>query len=130
MISGSCLCGSVRIQIEEPLEKEPEACHCTQCRKQTGNFLVAVNVRRTALKIDGVASVKWYQSSEKVQRGFCSDCGSVLFWNPTIEGYQWTGVALGCLDTNHEFKMAKHTFVKSKGSYYDITDGAPQLAEY
>ena len=71
MISGSCLCGCVRIRIEEPLEKTPEACHCTQCRKQTGNFLVAVNIRRTALKIDGADKVKWYQSSETVQRGFC-----------------------------------------------------------
>ena len=130
MISGSCLCGFVRIRIEEPLEKAPEACHCTQCRKQTGNFLVAVNIRRTSLKIDGAANVKWYQSSETVQRGFCSNCGSVLFWNPTIDGYQWTGVALGCLDTSHEFKIAKHTFVKDKGTYYEIADGAPQTAEY
>jgi hypothetical protein len=58
MINGSCLCGSVRIQIEEPLEKQPEACHCTQCRKQTGNYFVAVNVRRTALTILGADSLK------------------------------------------------------------------------
>jgi hypothetical protein len=65
-----------------------------------------------------------------VQRGFCTNCGSVLFWNPTIEGYQWTAVALGCLDTQQAFKMAKHTFVSNKGSYYEIADGAPQMAEY
>ena len=130
MIQGSCLCGGIRIEIDEPLEKAPEACHCTQCRKQTGNFLTAMNVRRTALKILGSENVKWYQSSEKVQRGFCSICGSVLFWNPTIEGYLWTGVALGCLDTKTDLRIAKHTFVKDKGSYYDITDGAPQFAEY
>jgi hypothetical protein len=130
MIEGSCLCGSVRIRIEEPLEKQPEACHCTQCRKQTGNFLVAVNVRRTALTITGSETVKWYQSSEKVQRGFCSTCGSVLFWSPTIAGYEWTGVALGCLDTQLPLKIAKHTFVSNKGTYYEIVDGAPQRAEY
>ena len=59
MINGSCLCGAVRFEINEPIEKLPEACHCTQCRKQTGNFLVAVNVRRTALNIVGSESVKW-----------------------------------------------------------------------
>ena len=130
MIHGSCLCGAVRIEIIEPLERAPEACHCTQCRKQTGNFLVAVNVRRTALNTVGSESVNWYQSSATVQRGFCSVCGSTLFWNPTIEGYQWTGVALGCLDTQLELKVAKHTFVASKGGYYEITDGAPQFAAY
>ena len=130
MINGSCLCRAVRLEINEPLEKSPEACHCTQCRKQTGNFLVAVNVRRTALNIVGSESVKWYQSSETVQRGFCSICGSTLFWNPTIEGYQWTGVSLGCLDTRVDLKVAKHTFVDDKGVYYEITDGAPQFATY
>lgn len=130
MIHGSCLCENVRAEIEEPLEQVPEACHCTQCRKQSGNFLVAVNVRRTALRILGAEFVKWYQSSEKVQRGFCSVCGSTLFWHPTIEGYEWTAVALGCLDTRIDLKIAKHTFVSDKGSYYDITDGAPQSTVY
>jgi hypothetical protein len=49
MIYGSCMCKSVRIEIQEPLEHAPEACHCTLCRKQSGHFLVGVNVRRTAL---------------------------------------------------------------------------------
>ena len=126
MLRGSCLCGAVRLEIEEPLEHAPEACHCTQCRKHTGNFLVGVNVRRSKLRIAGAEFVQWYQSSEKVQRGFCSVCGSTLFWNPTIKDYQWTSVALGCLDTRQELKVAKHTFVADKGTYYDIADGAPQ----
>lgn len=130
MIKGSCLCGGVRIEIEEPLEHAPEACHCRQCRKQSGNFLVGVNVRRTALTIIGADCVKWYPSSEKVQRGFCSVCGSTLFWKPTIEGYPWTSVILGCLDTSLDLKIAKHTFVAEKGCYYEITDGAPQCQAF
>jgi hypothetical protein len=126
MIHGSCMCKSVRIEIQEPLEHAPEACHCTLCRKQSGHFLVGVNVRRTALRIIGAEFVKWYSSSEQVRRGFCSICGSPLFWNPTMEGYQWTSVMLGCLDTPLDLKIAKHTFVAEKGSYYEITDGAPQ----
>jgi hypothetical protein len=43
-----------------------------------------------------------------------------------MEGYQWTAVALGCLDTRMELKIAKHTFVGDKGSYYEITDDALQ----
>jgi hypothetical protein len=126
LINGSCLCHAIRIEIDEPLEHAPEACHCIQCRKQTGNFLVAVNVRRTAMRVAGEEHVKWFDSSEKVQRGFCSVCGSTLFWKPTIAGYQWTSVALGCLDTSMELKIARHTFVAEKGRYYEITDGAPQ----
>lgn len=130
MITGTCLCGAVRIEIDEPFEKAPEACHCTQCRKQTGNFFVGINVRRRAMRLAGEERVTWYQSSEKVQRGFCSSCGSVLFWKPTIEGYEWTSVALGCLDTSIKLKIAKHTYVADKGSYYEICDDAPQRAAF
>jgi hypothetical protein len=126
MINGSCLCGAVRIEIEEPLEHAPEACHCSLCRKQTGNFFVGVNVRRSALRVAGAELVNWYRSSEKVQRGFCSICGSTLFWQPTIAGYPWTSVALGCLDTPMELRVAKHTFVADKGRYYDVPDDASQ----
>ena len=86
----------MRIEIDEPLEKAPEACHCTQCRKQTGNFFVGVNVRRTALRVSAEDRITWYQSSENVQRGFCSCCGAALFWKPTFAGYEWTAVMLGC----------------------------------
>jgi len=126
VIRGTCLCEAVRLEIDEPLEHAPEACHCSQCRKQTGNFFVGVNVRRTALRVSGEEHVTWYQSSENVQRGFCATCGSTLFWKPTIDGYQWTSVALGCLDDHIELKVAKHTFVADKGGYYEILDGAPQ----
>lgn len=126
MIHGSCLCGAVQLEIQEPLEHMPEACHCSQCRKATGNFWTGVNIRRTALTVRGADSVAWFQSSEKVQRGFCARCGSTLFWNPTIEGYQWTAVAMGCLDTPLTLRVSKHTFVGDKGGYYEIADGAPQ----
>ena len=126
MIFGSCLCGAINLEIDEPLEQAPEACHCRQCRKQTGNYFVGINVRRNALRVHGEERLAWFQSSAKVQRGFCSVCGSTLFWRPTVAGYQWTSVALGCLDSSVDLKVAKHTFVASKGGYYEINDGAPQ----
>jgi hypothetical protein len=126
MTKGSCLCGSVRIEVRGPFERPAEACHCTQCRKHTGHFLAAVNVRRDALTIHGAQHVKWYQSSPKVRRGSCANCGSTLFWDPTIDGYQWTAVALGVFDEPTGLRIAKHTFVNDKGDYYEITDGAPQ----
>jgi hypothetical protein len=74
----------------------------------------------------GAESVTWYPSSEKVQRGSCSICGSTQFWNPTIEGYEWTAVARGCIDTPLELKVSKHRFVGNKGGHYEITDDAHQ----
>ena len=126
MITGSWLCSAVKLRIDEPLEHAPEACHCTQCRKHTGNFWTGVNVRRARLAIDGAESVRWFQSSDKVRRGSCAVCGSVLFWDPVTDGYEWTAVAMGCIDTPLSLKISKHIFVGSKGGYYEITDHAPQ----
>lgn len=130
MLKGSCLCGAVTIEVDGALEFPAEACHCTQCRKQTGHFLAGVNVRRDALTVRGGDKVTWYRSSEKVRRGFCSMCGSTLFWDPLIEGYRYTGVLLGAFDTPTGARISKHTFVKDKGDYYDIDDGAPQSDAY
>ena len=130
MLNGACLCGAVSFEVKGNLEHSPEACHCSQCRKQSGHFFAAVNVRRTALMLRGAEKVTWYQSSERVQRGFCSVCGSSLFWNPTIDGYEWIGVAMGLFASPTGTRLAKHTFVGDKGDYYDIDDGLPQSQSY
>ncbi len=126
MLKGSCLCGGVTIRVDAELEHQPEACHCVQCRKQSGNFLAAVNVRKSHLTIRGAESIRWYRSSGKVQRGFCSICGSALFWAPNMEGYEWIAVAMGLFDGPTGMRLRKHTFVGEKGDYYDLDDGVPQ----
>lgn len=130
MLKGTCLCGSVSFEVEGTLEHPPEACHCTQCRKQSSHFFVSANVRRRALTIHGGDKITWYRSSENVQRGFCSVCGSSLFWNPTIEGYEFIAVAMGAFDSPTGTRLAKHTFVGDKGDYYEIDDGVPQSQSY
>lgn len=129
-LKGSCLCGAVRLEIRNGLELEPQACHCTQCRKQTGHFLAAVNVRRDALSMSGEDKVAWYQSSEKVRRGFCSICGSTLFWDAEMEGYEYTAIAMGLLDEPTGTRISKHTFVADKGDYYELDDKVPRFDEF
>lgn len=126
MLTGKCLCGAVSLEVAGEVEHAPQACHCSQCRKQTGHFLVAVNVRRDALTVHGNENVAWYRSSDKVRRGFCAVCGSTLFWNPAIEGYDYIAIALGLLDLPTGMQISRHTFVEDKGDYYEIADDAPQ----
>ena len=130
MLKGSCLCGAVRFEVDGALEKSPEACHCSQCRRQSSHYFVAVNVRRKALTLHGDDKVTWYRSSPEVRRGFCSVCGSPLFWSPTMDGYEWIAVAMGLFDLPTGVRLAKHTFVGDKGDYYDIADGLPQSQSF
>ena len=123
MAQGSCLCGAVRFSVSEPL-KPGDACHCTQCRKQSGHYFASTNLPRSALTIEGADKVTWFQSSEKVRRGFCGTCGSTLFWDPTHK--DWTSIALGAIDGPTGTHLEMHIHVASKGDYYEIGDGLPQ----
>ena len=120
---GSCLCGAVRFEVEGALPP-PDACHCTKCRKHSGHYFASTDVKKSALTIEGAEHVRWYRSSEKVQRGFCGTCGSSLFFDPP--GKDWIGVAMGAFDAPTETKLHIHIFVADKGDYYDIEDGVPQ----
>jgi len=130
VMKASCLCGAVNLEIAGKLEKQPEACHCIQCRKQSGHFFAAVNVLKKNLTVHGEDKVSWYQSSEKVRRGFCSACGSALFWAPNMPDYDYIAVCMGAFDGPTGTRLRKHTFVGSKGDYYDIADGVPQSEGY
>jgi hypothetical protein len=123
MHKGSCLCGAVSFEIEGDLAA-PDACHCSKCRKQTGHYLASTDVPKDRLAISGAENIGWYQSSEKVRRGFCKTCGSSLFWDPPHR--DWMGVAMGAFDTPTRTHLKMHIFVADKGDYYDISDGLPQ----
>jgi len=123
MYKGSCLCGAVTFEVSGELPG-PDACHCTQCRKWTGHFLTGTDVPRSALTVHGADNVAWFQSSEKARRGFCSRCGSSLFWDPLHK--DWIGVSMGAFDGPTNTKLRIHIFVANKGDYYDIDDGVPQ----
>ena len=126
MHKGSCLCGAVKFEVEGSLSS-PDACHCSQCRKWTGHFLASTEVLRSALKIHGTDRVTWFHSSKKVRRGFCSTCGSSLFFDPIDkEKHNWIGISMGAFDAPTGTELALHIFVAEKGDYYEITDGLPQ----
>ena len=123
MHKGSCLCGAVSFEVAAPLHP-PDACHCSQCRKQSGHYWASTDVARADLTIHGAEKLTWFRSSEKVRRGFCSTCGSALFWDPI--GKDLVGVAMGAFDQPTDTQLGIHIFVAEKGDYYDIADGLPQ----
>lgn len=121
--SGKCACGAVSFRTKGHL-REVVYCHCSQCRRQTGHFLASTNVPDVALEVSGQEHVTWFQSSDEAKRGFCSKCGSGLFWKHRKLDY--TSILAGTFDTPSSLKASKHIFVADKGDYYDITDGLPK----
>ena len=124
-LKGRCLCGAVSFQIEGKVT-EPHACHCTQCRRQSGNYVVAAEAPRAAVTFSEDRGLKWYRSSPKARRGFCGDFGSVLFW-ASDEGDELS-FNLGCLESPTGLALASHIFVDEKGDYYALDDSLPKFA--
>ena len=122
MHKGSCLCGAVTFGVEGDLPG-PGACHCRSCRKQSGHYFASTDVPRSAVTIYGGDKVGWFQSSDKVRRGFCTVCGASLFWDPLFK--DWIGIAMGAFDTPTGTRLAIHVFAAEKGDYYDINDPVP-----
>ena len=124
MHTGSCLCGAVRFTVEGEL-RAPDACHCSQCRKWSGHVWASTDLPRSAVTLEGEEAVVWYASSERVRRGFCGACGSVLFWRP-VRRPDVIAIAMGAFDSPTGTHIEKHIFTADKGDYYAIPDSEPQ----
>lgn len=120
---GACLCGAVQVEVTGPLPP-PDACHCSQCRRQSGHVWASTDVPRGRLSLAGQENLTWYASSARVRRGFCRTCGSVLFWD--VPGRDRLAVAMGCFEAPTHTALERHIFVADKGDYYEIDDGLPQ----
>ena len=121
MKTGSCLCGAVSFEIHGEL-RPVIACHCIQCRKQTGNYLSSTAAQDTDLKFVEARGLKWYRSSAKAQRGFCQECGSPLFWK--ADGRDSISISAGSIDGPTGAPLDGHIFCESAGDYYEIAGGS------
>jgi hypothetical protein len=121
MKTGSCLCRAVKYEVSGDL-RDVIACHCGQCRKQTGNYMSATAAKDHDLRLVETRGLKWFQSSATAKRGFCGECGSVLFWKG--DGRDYTAIAAGSLDGKTGLRLEGHIFCDSAGDYYEIAGGA------
>lgn len=99
--TGGCQCGAVRFSATDL--RNAHVCHCRMCQKAAGNFFAAlVGVPLSSLTwTRGEPSV--FNSSEKVERGFCDQCGTPLFFrNTTAEHLCLT---IGAFDEPREIPL-------------------------
>lgn len=120
--TGSCLCGAVRYEVHGPL-RPVIACHCSQCRKTSGNYVAGTAARRADIIVLEDRGLKWYRSSERARRGFCAECGGNLFW-AMVDAEHW-GIMAGTIDPPTGLATAMHICVADKSDYVVIPQGMP-----
>lgn len=123
---GSCLCGRIKLRVDA-LNRDVVACHCTQCRRQTGHFVAATRADNKHLHVDGSEYLKWYRSSEEAERGFCEQCGSLLFWRAL--GSDHTSIMAGCLEQPTGLSLVRHIHADDKGDYYTLEPDIETFAQ-
>jgi len=130
MITGSCLCGGVRFEIEKAVGPF-ELCHCNRCRKVSGSaFLAGVYVRTADFRLlSGKDLISIYEAPilrnpPPYRVSFCSRCSSPV--PDPDSNSEWCEIPAGLLDDDPGMKADKHIFVEHRAPWFEIADGLPQ----
>ena len=120
--SGGCLCGAVRFEAEG-VSNELHTCHCTMCRRWSGGPGMGVNVE--SVTFSGEDHVGRYASSAWAERGFCTACGTNLFYRLKEPGSytMW----LGAFDDQTPFALSGEIYVDEKPKSYDFAGDHARL---
>jgi len=129
MLTGGCLCGGIRIEIDGSLGPIIY-CHCSMCRHANGSsFATNASVWTEQFRIvAGRELIKEYESSPGNLRAFCSRCGSPLY-GTIKEAPSIRRVRLGTLNSVDRATSVAHIWVGSKSEWFDITDSLEQFQE-
>jgi len=118
---GSCLCGAVTYEAIPPL-RDVIVCHCTQCRKTSGQLWAATSVPHDRFRLGESGALVWFASSDHARRGFCGICGSSLFWEKL--GQDRISIGAGTLDGPTGLSIDSHWHTEDAGDYYPISQGS------
>ncbi len=112
-MKGRCLCGSIEVAANEC--KDVGLCHCSMCRRWSGGPMFAVHCGKAVKFNGGEPSI--YRSSDWAERGFCSICGTHLFYHllPNDEFILPAGIF-----QDQEFQLTNEIFFDEKPSYYEL----------
>lgn len=119
----NCLCGAVKIDVEH-VDPKFSVCHCQSCRTWGGAPFFAVKCG-TKVKIEGHDKVKMFESSSWASRGFCSECGTHLFYK-----FKETGeynMPVGLFPNLPGLQMVMQYFSDMRPSYYCFSNETKEM---
>jgi hypothetical protein len=128
MITGSCLCGSVRYEISGDIG-DIVHCHCQKCRKAHGSaFSSVAAVNDESFTLLGKETLKGYESSPEKYRYFCSGCGTQIYAKRM--NTEHIILRLGSVDSEITAAEKNHIWVSEKASWYTINSSLPECQEF
>lgn len=101
-------------------------CHCSECRRWAGHVWAASAALFGDLTFTEDRGLRWIDSPDSAhdaRRGFCSECGSSLFWHAPRR--ERVSIAAGCLDAPTGIQTMGQIWVASAGDYYELDERIP-----
>lgn len=86
--------------------------------------MTATRVPHAGFRLEREESLRWYESSPGVYRGFCAVCGSSLLWQP--QDPDSIGIMAGSIDGPTGAEIVRHIHTATAGDYYTIDPDLPQ----
>ena len=120
VLRGGCLCGGVRYSAGVPANHASH-CYCSMCRKHHGAAAGSyVNVASEGFVIEqGDDLITEFASSPPARRGFCSVCGSSLYWRSS-ESPEAIAVTMGTLDEDYAGPVEREWFAEQKPRWLPV----------
>ena len=115
---GHCLCGAVQFTANS-MSKHVGACHCTMCRRWGGGPFMETDCG-SDIAFDGAENISLFASSAWAERGFCSRCGTHLFYK--LKGSNQYMVPIGLFENDDNLVFHHQVFVDEKPAYYDFAN--------
>lgn len=122
-ITANCMCGAITVTAAHA-SQAVEACHCHMCRQWGGGPLLVVDCG-AEVSFEDEAKLAVYHSSEWADRGFCSVCGTHLFYRFRQENQYM--LPAGLLGENSEFQFVRQVFVDQKPAWYCFANQTLEL---
>lgn len=113
--TGGCQCGAIRFHTTE-LFDNAHICHCRMCQKAVGNYFAAL-VSTPKEKLSWTRGLpSRFSSSKGVERGFCAQCGTPLFYD-AIQSSD-IGLMIGALDQPAAIKPISQDSIESRMPWF------------
>lgn len=117
--TGGCLCGAVRFTAQN-VPAKAGVCHCEMCRRWTGSALIGVTVALDNVDWQDETHLGRIQSSHWAERGFCTRCGTGMFFRVTMDS-DYSGdieLPIGVFDDPDGFEITNEIYIDVKPDSY------------
>jgi hypothetical protein len=124
MMTGGCLCGKVRYELNAPAMFGGN-CYCADCRKVSSSHSAVMAVPESGLKVTGETREfsSPGDSGNQVTRVFCPNCGTGILSKGARQGVVM--LKAGTLDDPEHFKPMASVYASRAPSWDRPPEGLP-----